>query len=449
MSSGPPALLPLVGPFARLITHAYYRVTIAGRPVPAQGPLLLVANHPNEVFDPLLVAAAVQRPVRFLAKAPLFGVPLVGAVLRAAGCLPIYRRSDGPSQTARNEATFAAVTAALGEGAAIVIFPEGTSHDAPALAPLKTGAARLALGAAAAGVPIAVVPVGLVLADRDRARSEALVVLGAPLVWDDLRGSQPTAEAVRQLTGRITASLEAVTVNLDAWADEPLVTTAEAIYAVTHPVPPDPAERVRRLWLATRWLRALRASEDPRYPPLAAALRTHGRALARLGLTPADLRESSDLATALRWTGRQLPLLTAGAMALMGLLLVSGPMILADLMTRGRAYGQESRASRHLYLGAALVVLWWTVLVIAIGAAGGGFAAAAAVGLLPVIGFAGLAVQQAWGRRLHQARRWLLLRFGGRWRRAMLAEQEALGAALDDLLSHPPAGLEPALQPAR
>ena len=449
MPSGPPPLLRLVGPVARLITHAYYRVTVAGRPVPDRGPVLLVANHPNEAFDPLLVAAAVARPVRFLAKAPLFSVPIVGRVLRAAGCLPVYRPSDDPSLTARNAATFASVTAALGDGAAVALFPEGISHDAPALAPLKTGAARIALGAAASGVPVAIVPVGLVLADRDRARSEALAVLGAPLEWEDLRGAGPSAEAVRDLTGRIAGSLESVTLNLDAWADEPLVVTAEAVHAATHAVSDDPAERVRRLWLATRWLRALRAGDDARYRPLAARLRAHGRKLARLGLAPADLHQPSDLPTALRWTSRRLPLLAAGAMAVCGLLLVSGPMMLADLVTRGGAVGQESRASRHLYLGSALVLAWWAAIAGALGAIRGAAAGAAAAVLLPVLGLAGLAVQQAWGRRLHQARRWLFLRFGGRWRREILAEQHALGAALDELLSRPPAGADAVLQGSR
>ncbi|HUF34456.1 MAG TPA: 1-acyl-sn-glycerol-3-phosphate acyltransferase [Gemmatimonadales bacterium] len=449
MPAGPPRLLPLVGPLARLITGAYYRVILAGRPLPERGPLLIVANHPNEVFDPLLVAAAAGRAVRFLAKAPLFGVPGVGAILRAAGCLPVYRRSDDPGQTARNEATFAAVTAALGHGAAVALFPEGTSHDSPALAPLKTGAARIALGASRAGVPLAVVPAGLVLADRDRARSEALVLLGPPLAWDDLRGAGPVPEAVRDLTARITSALEAVTVNLEAWADEPLVTTAEAIHAATHAVPSDPAERVRRLWLAGRWLRALRASHDARYRPLAAGLRAHGRKLARIGLAPADLREASDVGTALRWTGRRLPLLAAGAVALAGLLLVTGPMIVADLVTRGRTGGQEGHASRHLYVGSALVLLWWAILTTGAWLARGPLAAAAAAAALPVAGFLGLAVQQAWGRRLHQARRWLVLRFGGGWLRALRAEQAALGEALDELLGRPPAGAERELQPGR
>ncbi len=431
-----PWLLPLVGPVARLLVHAYYRVTVAGSPAPQGRPLLLIANHPNEAFDPLLVAAAAGRPVRFLAKAPLFSVPMVGAVLRAAGCLPIYRRSDDPALTAKNESTFAAVTAALAGGAAVAIFPEGTSHDAPALAPFKTGAARIALGAAEAGIPLEIVPVGLVLADRDRARSEALAVLGPPIEWDDLRSANPSeAEAVRELTARTAASLTAVTLNLDAWADEPLVTTAEAIYAATHPVSPDPADRVRRLWVATQCLRTLRRSADPRYPPIAAAVKVHGRRLARLGLIPADLNQPTDLATALRWTGRRLPLLFASVAAIPGLLLVSGPMILADLATRSRNTDEAGRASRHLYFGSAAVLVWWALLVTLAAFVWGPAAAIAGVIALPVAGFAGLAVQHAWSRRLHQARRWLFLRFGGRWRSRLLREQATLGARLEELIA--------------
>ena len=399
------------------------------------------------MFDPLLVAAGASRPVRFLAKAPLFAVPVAGPVLRAAGCLPVYRRSDGPGQTARNEETFAAVSEALAEGAAVALFPEGTSHDAPALAPLKTGAARMALAAAARGVPVTIVPVGLVLADRDRARSEALVVLGAPLQWDDLRGADAAGEPVRRLTERIAAALESVTLNLEAWADQPLVTTAEAVFAATHPVSSEPAERVGRLWLATRWLRALRESGDARYAPLARALHAHGRRLARVGLAPADLHEPLDLETALRWAGHRLPLLAAGVMAVLGLLLVTGPMIVADLMTRVRPVGRESRASRHLYVGTALVLAWWVALATLAGTTRGAAAGLVTLLVLPAVGLSGLAVQQAWSARLHQARRWILLRLAGRWRRAALAEQAELGEALDALLSRPPAGV--ASVPAR
>jgi 1-acyl-sn-glycerol-3-phosphate acyltransferase len=434
-------LLPLVGPLARLITQAYYRVIVAGPPAPASEPVLLVANHPNMVFDPLLVATAVPRPVRFLAKAPLFKIPVVGGVLRQAGCLPVYRPRDDPALATQNEATFAAVTNALAAGAAVAIFPEGTSHDAPSLAPLKTGAARLALGAAARDLPLVVVPVGLVMADRDRARSEALVVLGSPVQWDDLRGTAPESPvAVRDMTDRIGTALAGVTVNLEQWADEPLVTTAEAVYAATHAVEPNPADRVRRLWVATTMLRRLRESRDPRYQPIADAVSAHGRRLAHIGLAPGDLVEPADLETALRWTGRRLPLLAAGIMALGGLLLVSGPMIAADVATRAAGGNQSERATRHLFTGAALVLLWWLLLAGA-GAVLWGWRVGIGLAVaLPAIGLGGLAVQQAWSARLHQARRWLLLRFGPERRRRLMDDQAAIARRLDDVIARPPVG---------
>ena len=90
-------LLPLVPRLARVAAFVYYRVRYRGSGVPPSGPLLLVANHPNSLLDPMLVAAVARRPVRFLAKAPLFTDAKVGWLIRAAGSIPVYRRSDDPS----------------------------------------------------------------------------------------------------------------------------------------------------------------------------------------------------------------------------------------------------------------------------------------------------------------------------------------------------------------
>ncbi|HEX5831025.1 MAG TPA: 1-acyl-sn-glycerol-3-phosphate acyltransferase, partial [Gemmatimonadaceae bacterium] len=138
-------LLPALSRVARLVTGTYYSLTIDGAPVPRGGPVLLVGNHPNSLLDPALLAAAAGRPVRFLAKAPLFAMPQLGWLMRAAGCIPVYRRLDDPAQMARNVDSLAAAEVALAEGSAIGLFPEGISHHEPALAPLKTGAARIAL----------------------------------------------------------------------------------------------------------------------------------------------------------------------------------------------------------------------------------------------------------------------------------------------------------------
>ena len=179
-------------------------------------------------------------------------------------------------------------------------------------------------------------------------------------------------------------------------------------------------------------------------------VKSHGMPSARqvfvptplMNTPPAVLRqyvEGDDLATALRWTGRRLPLLLAGVAAIPGLLLVTGPMILADLATRNRKTDEAGRASRHLYFGSAVVLVWWALLAALAGIVAGAPAALLAVVALPVAGFAGLAVQHAWSWRLHQARRWLFLRFGGRWRRRLQAQQAALGARLEvieEVLGH-------------
>ena len=150
---------------------------------------------------------------------------------------------------------------------------------------------------------------------------------------------------------------------------------------------------------------------------------------------PGDLNQPTDLATALRWSGRRLPLLLAGIVAIPGLLLISGPMILADLATRSHHTDEAGRASRHLYFGSVAVLLWWALLAALAGVTWGITAGVVALLVLPIAGFIGLAVEHAWARRLHQARRWLFLRFGGRWRRRLQQEQAVLGTRLEELIA--------------
>jgi hypothetical protein len=111
---------------------------------------------------------------------------------------------------------------------------------------LKTGAARIALGTFALHrQTFPIIPVGLVLRQKDRFRSRAAVVFGQPIGWDDLapRGTQDR-EAVRTLTDRIETGLRQVTVNLERWEDEPLVECAESIWRAEWDTDHDPASRV-------------------------------------------------------------------------------------------------------------------------------------------------------------------------------------------------------------
>ncbi|NUR19381.1 MAG: acyltransferase, partial [Gemmatimonadaceae bacterium] len=131
---------------ARIALRWYYRdIEIVGAGcVPRDVPLLVVANHPNAVVDPMLVATTLPRRVTFTGKATLFENPFLRVFLGALGMVPLRRASDerarrdagGAPDPRRNADAFRAVVAALAARRAVLIFPEGKSHDEPAIAPL-------------------------------------------------------------------------------------------------------------------------------------------------------------------------------------------------------------------------------------------------------------------------------------------------------------------------
>jgi glycerol-3-phosphate O-acyltransferase / dihydroxyacetone phosphate acyltransferase len=186
--------------------------------IPRGVPVIVVANHFNGFVDPLVVCAALGRLPRFIAKATLGKILPVRWLLAAAGVVLVQRRQDGPDGAGTNDDAFAACHDALRRNATVVIFPEGTTHDRAHLDPLRTGAARIALGARAAGATnLAVVPVGLTFADKVSIRDDVCVRVGAPIAldtWAEATGA-PTAgaddhTAVRALTDEIDARLRRV-----------------------------------------------------------------------------------------------------------------------------------------------------------------------------------------------------------------------------------------------
>ena len=206
----------------------FRRIEISGADrVAAVGPVVLVGNHPNSLLDPVLVATTSGRRVSFAAKAPLFKGPLK-PFLWAMSAVPIHRRQDavkgaaedavveGAPERVDNSDAFDALTAVLKSGAAFAIFPEGISHTRPELAPLKSGAARIVLAAAAEGVPVQVVPCGLSYRQRDRLRSRVLVQYGQPITIDgaflDAWRDNPHT-AAKALTATIGVALRAQTIN--------------------------------------------------------------------------------------------------------------------------------------------------------------------------------------------------------------------------------------------
>jgi 1-acyl-sn-glycerol-3-phosphate acyltransferase len=224
----------------RVVLRLFFRkIELVGvENVPTEGGVIFAVNHPNGLVDPLFLLAYLPRPISFLAKAPLFRMPVISFFVRQLRSIPVYRKQD-QLDPKKNAETFDAARRLLNEEGAIAIFPEGTTHSDPRLKPLKTGAARIALGAnceTERGLPI--VPTGINYTAKTTFRSGVVVTFGHPLLSGrcafDERG-EPDREAVRVLTEKIDAALRSVTLEADSHAALELVRAAEDIFSSAGP----------------------------------------------------------------------------------------------------------------------------------------------------------------------------------------------------------------------
>jgi 1-acyl-sn-glycerol-3-phosphate acyltransferase len=183
--------------------------------LPRNRPVLIVANHGNGFVDPVVVAGVLGRLPRFLAKAALWKVVAARPFLWLAGVLPVYRTADG-DQASDNVSVFDACHHELAQRAVVAIFPEGTTGDRAGLDRVKSGAARIALGALPTAPDVVIVPIGMAFESKVETRGRAVVMFGEPIEVADHAGAglgsdgEPTREDAAALTARITESLQEV-----------------------------------------------------------------------------------------------------------------------------------------------------------------------------------------------------------------------------------------------
>eukprot|EP01113_Clastostelium_recurvatum_P043737 TRINITY_DN7283_c0_g1_i2.p1 TRINITY_DN7283_c0_g1~~TRINITY_DN7283_c0_g1_i2.p1 ORF type:complete len:478 (+),score=118.58 TRINITY_DN7283_c0_g1_i2:166-1434(+) len=217
-----------------------------------------------------------DRKVSPIGKSTLFTVPVLGALLRALGAVPVRRRQDYHDQVQNNSAAIDAMASILVRGDGLCIFPEGISHDAPEIHDLKTGFARAAMSAANTLTKdasshqvideehiVAILPVGLNYMDKDRFRSSVFVEYGAPL-WitaKDVKEASVSEDAEHTIIKRITAQLrqrmDVVTLTAPSWDELRVLYLAQELYLSSGAHTPEPEHKGKQSRPAARDVAAM------------------------------------------------------------------------------------------------------------------------------------------------------------------------------------------------
>ncbi len=203
--------------------------------IPKEGPLLVAANHPNTFMDATIIASLLPKQPHFLAGAVFFRTPLVSRILRSLGLIPLARRQDSKDGKVDNNASFKACYEELAKGKMILIFPEGTSIHERKLRKIKTGAARIGLGAAQQydfKLGIKLLTIGINYSDPRRFRSDLFVHIAPPLELKNWESAYQEDEfaAVRSLTSTVKAQLEEQIILTENEEEDELLHQIEEVY---------------------------------------------------------------------------------------------------------------------------------------------------------------------------------------------------------------------------
>lgn len=181
--------------------------------MPRQGGVVFVTNHISHL-DPFVLGFYIwecRRIPRFLGKASLFKLPVLGRIITSAGQIPVYRDSIQAADAFRD------AVAAVERGECVGVYPEGTITRDPEMWPMtgKTGAARIALMTGCPVIPIANWGAQEIFESYGKVRIRLLprktlqVKAGPPVDLSDFQGKPITNQLLHEATDVIMTTVAA------------------------------------------------------------------------------------------------------------------------------------------------------------------------------------------------------------------------------------------------
>jgi glycerol-3-phosphate O-acyltransferase / dihydroxyacetone phosphate acyltransferase len=361
----------------RITLRVFFRKKHQFKPerIPESGPLIICANHPGAFLDPIVIAAVVKRKLYFLAKGSAFKGKFANWFLPKLNIIPVYRAQDDPSQMHKNQETFVRCFEHLERGGTILLFPEGVSITERKLRPLKTGAARIALGAEERndfklGVHIACI--GLNYEDPHTFRREIYVGYSEPIRIADYKEEYKKAafETAESVTEEIRKRLEEQMIHtMDADVDR-LVAQVEKLYKQDlqkeQQIAEDDAtaqfELSRRIADAVHYYRA---NEPERLNEVSNDISSYFWKLDELGISDSSLRSNGKIQRIWQRSIRDLLFSALGfPLYLYGLIHNYLPFILASLLSKKLTKSREFKGAIGAASGMFLFKIWYSILLI-------------------------------------------------------------------------------------
>jgi 1-acyl-sn-glycerol-3-phosphate acyltransferase len=424
----------LVRGVIRLLLRIFYRrVQLVGADrIPAAGGLIITSNHHNSIVDPMLIMATFPRRITVLANAPLFRHPLMGPFLRAVGALPVNRRAEAGDDPKKNEALFATAIAHLRGGGAILIFPEGRTQARPTLLPLRTGAARLLLGAEAEGgrSGITLLPVGLVFERPGTFRAaSALVTVGKPVEVADCVAAHATDPqgAVRRLTDRLSAAISAQFVEAEDQHTLDLAGALERAWREERGGVAGPEASLAWRREVMRAARALAERAPERVAGFRSRLEAYRANLRESGLSDAELGRPYTVPVVTRWIVVNAARLAISLpLALWGMVVHALPFALTRAVVGWLHRSEEEEATDKMASGLVLYPLCWALEAWLVKHLASVEAMVVFLVLLVPSGLVALAWRERLGRVVRQARAFAGFVVDRRLHADLIAERRAL-----------------------